>query len=129
MKLLRRNMTEFTYYPHSGETSDLDEHGRHTGHYEPVHAEPVQCLGNISIPNGETMHAFYGEDIRYTHSLLMEDPDAPIDEYGVIEWKGHRYDILAVRRSLNNLSAALKRQTESHDEPDEDPDDGSDDGG
>lgn len=128
MRLLRRNTTEFEYLPQTGETSDLNDDGEHTGEFHPVHGEPVRYRGNISTPSGQTNQQFYGEEIRYSHTLVMDKSDAPIDEMGVIRWKGDLYDITAVRRSMNVLNVALRKQTKNWaefdpPEPDQKPDD------
>ena len=125
MKLLKRNMTEFEYLPNDGTESDLNEDGEHTGEFHPVYGEPVRYKGNISAPSGQVQHQFYGEDIRYTHTLLMDDPHADINEHGLIRWKGAVYDIQAVRPSLNVLSIALRKQTTvvPEEQPDEEPED------
>lgn len=124
MKCLRRNTTEFEYLPQTGETSDLNEDGEHTGEFYPVMGEPVTYRGSIFSPSGHTNQQFYGKEIRYTHTLVMDNPNAEIDVHGVIRWKGDLYDITAVRPSLNALSAALWKQTDPEEEPDtpDDPD-------
>lgn len=111
MRLLRRNSTEFEYLPWTGEESDLDENGRHTGDYNPVYGSPVTKHGNISSPSGHTNQTFYGLDIRYTHTLVMAEDYDDITESGRIRWKGKLYEIKAVRPSLNGMSAALKELT------------------
>ena len=117
MRLLRRNTTEFEYLPFTGVETDVNADGEHTGEFYPEYGEAVTYKGNISIPSGQTEHQFYGEDIRYTHTLLMDDPDVPIDEHGIVRWKGNLYDVKSVKRSLNSFSAALQRQTESVEDP------------
>lgn len=112
MKCLKRNMQRFEYLPCIGLDSDLNEFGEHTGDYS--HREygtAVQYKGNISTPSGKVNPTFYGDDIRYTHILVMDNPDININEYGLIRWKGNLYDIQAVRPSLNSVSIALKKQT------------------
>lgn len=111
MRTLRRNQTVFEYLAPDRLTSDLDEFGRHTGDMYPVHSEPVTYKGNISMPSGQTNNEFFGTDIRYTHVLVMKDPEVDIVEGGVIRWKGNLYDIKAVRPSINTFSAALRRKT------------------
>lgn len=111
MRLLKRNMTKFEYFPPEDEETDVDANGDHTGDFHPVHGDPITYTGNISVPSGQVQHQFYGEDIRYTHTLLMDDPNVDIKETGLIRWKGNTYDIQAVRPSLNVLSVALRRQT------------------
>lgn len=117
MKLLRRNLTEFEYLPYVGPGDDLNEFGEHTGDFSdegPQYGDPVPYKGNISAPSGKTNQTFYGEDIRYTHTLLMEDPDVDINEYGIIRWKGKLFDIVSVKPSINSVSIALRRQTEDN---------------
>lgn len=111
MRLLYRNTTKFEYLPYTGEESDLDENEMHTGEFHPVYGDPVEYRGNISSPNGNTSQTFYGTDIRYTHVLVMDTPEAEISEMGLIRWKGELYDIRAVRPSINALSIALRKQT------------------
>lgn len=109
MKQLRRNTTPFEYLRHTGQESDLNRDGEHTGEYHPIYSKPIAYRGSISSPSGHTIHQFYGEDIRYTHTLVMDKPDVDIDEQGLIRWKGHLFEITAVRPSLNAISIALKR--------------------
>lgn len=116
MRLLLRNLTEFEYYAYDGVGSDLNDDGEHTGEFHPAYRPPVVYKGNISTPNGHTNQTFYGEDIRYTHTLVMEK-NADIDEHGVIRWQGNTYMITAVRPSINGLSVALKRMTGGEDLP------------
>ena len=114
MKLLIRNRTEFEYYAYSGLESDEDENGLHTGVWHPVYDNPVTYKGNISAPSGSAVQAFDGLEVRYTHVLLMDNPNADISEAGYIVWKGKEYDVTAVRPSLNVLSVALRMRTENH---------------
>ena len=117
MRLLRRNTTKFEYFPWDGTETDVNTDGEHTGEFHPVYGDPIVYRGNISTPSGQTQQTFYGQDIRYTHTLVMDSPDADIDENGIIRWKQHTYSIVAVRQSLNSFSAALRRRTENNGEP------------
>lgn len=126
MHTLRRNETEFEYLPPDGETSDLNDDGEHTGEFYPIPADPVPMRGNISMPSGTTSQNFFGTDTRYTHVLVMDDPDADISELGMIHWKGSLYEIRAVRPSINTLSIALRKKTANLCEPDPEPDDDQD---
>lgn len=112
MRLLVRNRTEFEYYAYIGVDSGIDEEtGMNTGVFHPLYADPVSYKGNISSPSGAAVQAFDGLDIRYTHVLLMDDPNADISEMGRIRWKGRMYRITAVRPSMNVLSVALLAET------------------
>lgn len=117
MKCLRRNMTEFEYLPCDGTESDLNNDGEHTGEFHRSYGDPIPYKGNISTPNGKANQTFYGEDIRYTHTLVMDNPDTEIREGGLIRWKGNLYDVQAVRPSINSVSIALRRQTKEHYDP------------
>lgn len=114
MKLLKRNLTEFEYLARAGETDIDPETGLHTGEPVQTFEEPVWYEGNLSAASLLANQTFYGEDIRYTHVLLMDDPDAEIDEYGVIRIDGDLYDIRAIRKSQNVLNIALRKQTKDH---------------
>ena len=117
MKCLKRNMTDFEYLPYDGTETDLNDDGDHTGEFHRAYGTPVPYKGNISTPSGKVNQTFYGDDIRYTHTLVMDTPDVDIHEGGLICWKGNLYDIQAVRPSLNAVSIALKRQTKEYDDP------------
>lgn len=111
MRQLRRNTTIFEYFPPGGVETDLNEQGEHTGDFQPVYAEPVSYRGSISSPSGSVNQTFYGQDIRYTHTLVMDQPDVDIRENGKIRWKDNDYEIMAVRPSINFVSFALRRIT------------------
>lgn len=120
MRLLQRNLTEFEYIPQTEETDIDPETGLHTGEFRPVtaeddeDAEPILYEGNISVASQYATYTLFGTDIRYTHVLVMDDPEVEIDEYGKIRWNGDLYDIRAVRPSLNSVSIALRKQTKNH---------------
>lgn len=122
MKCLERNKTKFEYLPYDGTETDLNEDGEHTGEFHHEYGQPVEMKGNISTPSGRVNQTFYGQDIRYTHTLVMENLNAGITEQGMIRWKDELYDIQAVRPSINVLSVALKKQTAAHDDPYVEPD-------
>ena len=92
----------------------MNADGEHTGEFSPAYLDPVTCRGNISAPSGNAVQTFYGLDARYTHVLVMDDPGFPMDVTGIIRWRGHEYEIMAVRPSLNVLNAALRKKTENH---------------
>ena len=113
MRLLRRDTVEFVYKPLSAEVeTQTDE--RHTGNYEPTYGYSVTYRGNISIPTGFASDNLFGQNIQYSHVLLMDNTKADIQEDGIIEWRGEVYEIRAVRPSHNFLSIALKKKTANH---------------
>jgi len=113
--LLKRNLKEMEYIPYEGESDIHPDTGLHTGEPIPSYGEPIPFLGNISAPSQYVNPTFYGEDIRYTHTLAMEPNDeVPVNEYGLIRYNGEMYEIRAVRPSLNYLNIALRKQTVDH---------------
>ena len=113
MKLLRRNTTVFQYYKRTGE-QEITVDGMHTGNYGVTYADPVEYRGMISVPAGLATDNLFGINTQYTHTLLMDDPEADIAEDGIVGWKGDEYDVKAVRKSMNVLNAALKKRTAKH---------------
>lgn len=113
MKLQRRNTVLFQYKPVTGQEERL-LNGMHTGNYDPVYGDPVMYRGNISVPSGFATDNLFGVNTQYTHVLVMDKPDADIAESGLIEWNGDKYDVEAVRKSINVLSVALKKRTANH---------------
>ena len=118
MRLQQRNCRKMEYLPFLGETDVDPDTGMHTG--EPVmqYGDPVELKGNISVPSRRTDATFYGEDVRYTHELLLplKRKGLQIEEYGLIRFQDDLYDIRAVRPSLNFVSIALQKQTVNHGE-------------
>ena len=108
MKLLKRNKTRFSYRAYKDSDERRDGYDRHTGTYDPVYAEPVEYSGCIGLPSGNSQYTFSGVTQEYTHVMLMDDMNADIREAGLIDWNGDTYQITAVRKSENVLSAALK---------------------
>ena len=119
MRCLKRNMTEFEYQPYVGTDTDVNADGEHTGEFRRVYdyGKPVRYKGNISVPSGHVNQTFYGDDIRYTHVLVMDNPNVDINEHGRIKWNGHLYDVTSVAPTINSVSIALRRQTESYEDP------------
>ena len=113
MRLLRRNTSVFSYRAFAGEQEVLKD-GRHTGNTKPLYAEPVQYRGNISAPSGFATDNLFGVNTKYTHVLLMDNPNADIKEDGLIDWNGSSYEIKAVRPSINVLAIALKKKTANY---------------
>ena len=111
MRCLLRNKKSFEYFPYTGVETDLNTDGEHTGEFHRQYGRPIRMKGNISSPSGNTNTTFYGDDIRYTHTLVMEHPKADVNEYGLIRWNGEWYTITATRPSMNSVTVALKKQT------------------
>lgn len=108
--MLRRQRTSFEYMPFLRKTEILDN-GKHTGRHTAKYGGRVTYTGNVAMPTGYVQATWFGIDKDYSHILIMDDPQAPIKEEGIIEWQGDTYVIQAVRPSINFLSIAMRRIT------------------
>jgi len=108
MRLLKRNTTEFEYLSLCDDETDLNDDGEHTGYFKPTYEKPVPYVGNISSPNGQSHHVFFGIASQYTHTLIMDDPKVDIKEGGLVRHNGNVYEVKAVRPSINVMNIALK---------------------
>ncbi len=113
MRLLKRNTACFLYRAYLGDEEILKD-GMHTGQYAAVYAHPVPYRGAISVPYGYVTAQLFGTKKNYTHVLLMEDPEAPVTEHGLVIFKGAEYEVRAVRPSLNVLAVGLQKRTENN---------------
>lgn len=114
MRLLKRNLQEFEYYAYTGKEPISTPEGKATGENKPRYAtDPVVYEGNISPAGGYVSQQWFGRNLEYTHTLLMDDPDADIDEFGRIVFKGKTFDVVKVSPSFNILSVALRQVTKN----------------
>lgn len=111
MRLQKRNTVPFLYRECVGEEEIIVD-GLHTGNTQAQYGDPVSYRGNISSPSGSTVNQLFGITTPYSHVLVMDKPKANIKEDGLIEFGGAKYEIKAVRPSLNVLTIALRKQTE-----------------
>ena len=111
MRLIKRYLVTFRYYPYVGEREMMDD-GRHTGEMKPRYGVPFEYHGNISSPSGFAQANLFGLNTQYTHVLLAER-GVEISEHGMIESGGTYYDVTAVRPSANVVNVALRKRTEN----------------
>lgn len=124
MRCLRRNKVTFFYALYSGKIPITDDYGNKTGEYEIIYGNPVEILGNVSAARGETVTRQFGEDEAYDRVIVLEDPNAPIDEFSIlwidtkpeIDTDGgtktpHDYVVKKVARSINSVSIAVSKVT------------------
>ena len=108
MRLLKRNLTSFEYRPYKDAAERLNGE-RHTGERYPEYGDPVIYEGQINAPTGYAIYQQYGVETRYMYVVTLADPDADIKENGQITWKGEKYEIRDVRRSLNYLACTMRK--------------------
>lgn len=122
MRCLRRNKVTFFYALYSSKMPITDDYGNKTGEYEIIYGNPVEILGNVSAARGETVTRQFGEDEAYDRVIVLEDPNAPIDEFSIlwidtkpeIDANGctktpHDYVVKKVARSINSVSIAVSK--------------------
>ena len=112
MRLLERLKTDFTYRAYEGKQENLKD-GKHTGLHQATYADAVAMRGHIGPPAGVVQARMFGQETRYTHVLLVDDPKTIIAESGLIDWNGKSYEVLAVRPTQNYVSVALRERTGS----------------
>lgn len=130
MRCLARNKSTFFYALHDGQTEIKDEYGNVTGQYHVSYTDPVRVFGNISAAQGEIQSRQFGESETYDKVIVLDDPNAPIDEYSIL-WVDsrpeltvdghlvlnsknevktpHDYVVKKVARSLNSISVAISK--------------------
>ena len=130
MRCLARNKRIFFYALHNGQTELIDEYGNATGQYKVSYTDPVETKGNVSAAQGEMQTRQFGESETYDKVIVLDEPNAPIDEYSIL-WvdsqpeltvKGqlatdengeiktpHDYIVKKVARSLNSVSIAISK--------------------
>ena len=122
MRCMVRNKSKFYYASYIGETDIIDENGDITGEYNLSYEKPVAMFGNISAAQGEIQSRQFGESESYDKVIVLDDKDAPIDEYAKI-WVDtlpllnedgstdtpHDYVVKKVARSLNGASIAISK--------------------
>jgi len=130
VRCLNKNKVEFFYALYETREPITDDYGNTTGEYEVKHGNPIAVWGNISAAKGETQTRQFGENEAYDKVIVMDNPNAEIDEYSVL-WvdtmpqlgedgslavndegmiiTAHDYIVKKVARSLNSVSIAISK--------------------
>ncbi len=115
MRCLRRNKIPIYYAKYLGKTALQDAAGNYTGDYEETYTTPEELMANVSIANGETTIDEYGNNEAYSKTIVLSDPDFPIDEETVF-WidrtptqGNYDYRVKRVAKSLNSLRVWLEK--------------------
>lgn len=94
-----------------GETVYMDE-----GDYDNSYESPVDFMANISFSGGEATDVEFGVDKSAYDAIIVMDEDAiPITETSLIWFENDPftqeadYSVVAVRKSLNQFKAILKK--------------------
>lgn len=115
MRTLRRNKIKVWYVLYQGETEITDSLGNYTGEWEKTYSEPILLMANVAPATGATSIEAFGVDSDYTHVMVVEGTDCPLDEESQV-WIGDDptnatdgfFKIVRVAKSLNHIRYALK---------------------
>ena len=113
MHTLARNRRSFYYATYQGKQKKYDADGRYTGQPEIAYSDPVEAKMNISPSLGRAELESFGITSGYTHTIVTDDMDCPMDEYSII-WYGipttetHNYVVVRKAVTLNHLIYALQ---------------------
>lgn len=123
MKALKRNKQTFWYANLSSDTPptpQYDDYGNETGEIGLTYDLPVEFHANVSAARGTADLDAFGINANYSKTIVTDDLSLPIDkstilwidkepdangEAGAIK---HDYVVVAVAKSLNNLTIAIK---------------------
>lgn len=120
MRTLLRNQTDFYYALLESQTPILDEYGNETSEMHSNFSAPVQAFANISPSRGTLDLDAFGINADYTKTLVTDDLTIPIDkssilwidiepdEFGEAGDIKHNYVVVAVAKSLNSVTIAVK---------------------
>ncbi|MBQ2433124.1 MAG: hypothetical protein II266_01725 [Clostridia bacterium] len=122
MRCLNQNKTLFWYALYDTKDPMLDENGYETGQYTVKYRSPQPVCGNISAARGQTSALQFGEDESYDRTIVLDDPNFPIDEHSVLwvetapqidadggtptPWD---YTVKKAARSLNSVTYAIRK--------------------
>jgi hypothetical protein len=120
MRTLLRNKRKFWYANFDTQTQAVDEYGNETGEPCISYTEPVEFEANISAARGTADLDAFGINSNYSKTIVTDDLTLPIDKSTILwidcepdddgeagEIK-HDYVVVAVARSLNSLTIAIK---------------------
>ena len=122
MRCMARNKSKFYHASYIGEIEITDDYGNLTGEYKLAYENPIKMFANVSAAQGETQSRQFGESESYDKVIVLDDRNAPIDEYSIL-WVDtlphlnedgttdtpHGYVVKKVARGLNGVSLAISK--------------------
>lgn len=118
MRTLYLNKRPFWFAQYDSKKPILTAGGLPTGEEEIVYKTPEKAFGNISASAGNAAAQIFGRLEDYTHLLLLEGTNWPIDEHTLF-WldstplAAHDAIVRRIAKSINLTAVALKRVTVS----------------
>jgi len=109
MRDLRRNLIPVIFRQYLDSEEIIDEYGNSTAEYKPVFGEEQTLLMSVSANKGDYSQQMFGGVLDYDRTIIISDPDCPINENSRLTIDGQTYIVKAVARSLNAAQYAIKR--------------------
>ena len=109
MRDLQRNQVKISYKPYLGKDEIIDEYGYSTGEFDSQYGELHEMMISVSANKGDYSLQQFGDLLDYDRTMLVSDPNCPIDENARVYIDGNCYIVKAVARSLNAAQYAIKR--------------------
>lgn len=125
MRSLERNKQKIYYSLFNQSVPIRDEWGNVTGETQLVYEDPVAYHINVSPARGTADVEQFGINLNYTKTMVTNDLSCPIDETTRL-WVGkapviiedeveipqpHNYVVVAVARSINSVTYAIREVT------------------
>jgi hypothetical protein len=120
MKALAKNKQTFWYANIKSQTAAVDEYGNETGEQYLEYYEPIEFTANISAARGTADLDAFGINANYSKTIVTDCLTLPIDKSTIL-WVDtapddggeageikHDYVVVAVAKSLNSLTIAIK---------------------
>lgn len=108
MRSLERNKQEIKYSLYKGKIELSDDNGLPTGDFVPSYDLPKSYKLNVSANSANAGIENFGIGLNYTHVLSTTDMSCPINEESLIWYKGTKYCVVKVSKSLNSILFAIK---------------------
>lgn len=120
MRTLERNKQIFYYANIDSTAQATDEYGNETGETNITYTAPVAFMANISAARGTADLDAFGINANYTKQIVTDNLTIPVDKSTIL-WIGvepdengeagtvkHNYVVVAVAKSLNSVTIAVK---------------------
>jgi hypothetical protein len=110
MRDLARNRIKIRYRLYIKKEEIKDELGCLTGEYKMIYSDIMNEINiSVSANKGDYSVQQFGNMLDYDRTMLISDPDCPIDENTRVYIGGSVYIVKAAARSINGVQYAIKR--------------------
>lgn len=108
MRNLLRNKQTIYYQLYEGKKEEVTADGLYTGGKAPKLSAKAPIMASISAARGSSDVEMFGVDVSYTHTVIVDDMNCPINEHSRLSIGDGEYAVVRVARSLNHIAYAVK---------------------